>query len=439
MSRTPLEEPAEPRVRLLRADRRQVLLRPTDIEQLLPPDHRARGVWDFVQGLDLGAFYDEVESVEGRAGRPAIDPAILLSLWLYATVEGIGSARAVARLCDEHHAYQWICGGVSVEYRTLSDFRVKHAEKLDELLTASVGAMVHAGIVKLKLVAQDGMRVRAAAGAASFRRRSTLNGCLKDARAQVRALKRELEEDPGALSRQEAAARLRAAEDRAKRVKTALAHAERLSGKKDDDVDGPPSGRSHEGRQEAKEPRVSTTDPEARVMRFADGGYRPAYNAQLATDVGSQIIVGVDVSNSGTDYGQLAPMLEQVARRYGTTPHAALVDGGFAGLKDIDDASTVHDCDVYAPPMNRRNGKPLAMALKGDTKAVRRWRRRMDTKRGKEVYKKRGATSECVNAQARNRGLLRLTVRGIAKVRAVLLLYALGHNLLRAMNLRPAT
>lgn len=404
----------------------------------MPPDHRARGVWDFVQGLDLSSFYGEIESVEGRAGRPAIDPAILLSLWLYATAEGVGSARALARLCDEHHAYQWLCGGVSVEYRTLSDFRVRHSEKLDELLTASVGAMVHAGIVKLKLVAQDGMRVRASAGAASFRRRSTLNGCLKDARAQVRALKKELEEDPGAMSRQEAAARLRAAEDRTRRVKTALEHASRIAGKSKRDDDIGPDDPTGSGSTKPKESRVSTTDPDARVMRFSDGGYRPGFNAQLATDVDSQIIVGIDISNSGSDYGKLDPMLDQISYRYGATPNAALVDGGFASLNEIDRASSVHDCDVYAPPMKRRNGEPPARSLKGDTLAVRGWRRRMETKRGKELYKKRAATAECVNALARNRGLKQFTVRGLEKVRSVLLLFALAHNLLRAMSLRPA-
>src|SRR6185369_7773746 len=136
-------EEAPSQARVVRANRAQVLLQPTDLESLIPADHRARGVWEFVQGLDLSSFYEAIESVEGRAGRPAIDPAILLTLWLYATVEGIGSARALARLCDEHHAYQWICGGVSVEYRTLSDFRVKHVEKLDELLTLSVATLVH--------------------------------------------------------------------------------------------------------------------------------------------------------------------------------------------------------------------------------------------------------------------------------------------------------
>ncbi len=446
MSIPGVDQPAQPQARVVRADRQQVLLKATDLEQLVPADHRARGVWDFVQGLDLSAFYREIESVEGRAGRPAIDPAILLTLWLYATVEGVGSARALAKLCEEHHAYQWICGGVSVEYRTLSDFRVKHVRKLDDLLTASVGALLHAGVVKLRSVAQDGMRIRASAGAASFRRHSTLNACLEEAEARVKALKQQLEDDPGSTSRIEAAARQRALEDRRRRVEAALATATRLTSQDEKDDKNPPDNPAStadkpelDAKKKRREIRASTTDEEARVMRFSDGGYRPGFNAQFSTDVGSQIIVGVELSNSGSDFGKLGPMLDQLHARYGASPARALVDGGFASRVEIESASTEHGCKVYAPTMPRRRPGPPAPSLKGDTPAVTRWRQRMQTERGKKIYKLRAATAECVNALARNRGLRQFTVRGLERARSVLLLFVLGHNALRIRSLAAAT
>ncbi len=243
------------------------------------------------------------------------------------------------------------------------------------------------------------------------------------------------------MSRREAAARLSAAEERQQRIKAALEETTRLQRKqqerrKPDDDGGDPPGSSGGS---TREPRASTTDAEARVMRFADGGFRPGYNAQLATTVDSQVIVGVDVSNSGSDFRKLIPMLEQCERRYGGSPSSALVDGGFASLADIVAAAGPdHRCTVYAATMAPRPGRRVTRPRKGDTEAISAWRRRMASARGKAVYRERGATAECVNALARNRGLIRLTVRGLENVRAVLLFYALGHNLLRGLGLRAA-
>lgn len=434
--------------RLQRANRRQVELRPVDLEGLLPADHRARAVWEFVEGLDLRELHAKVQAVEGRAGRPAIDPAILLGLWVYATVEGVGSARALDRLCKEHHAYQWLCGGVSVNYHTLSDFRTEHVDVLDRLLTASVASLMAEGLVKLERVAQDGMRVRASAGAASFRRASTLERCLAEAEHHVAVLKAELEQDPGAATQRQAAARTRAAEERRARVRAALRHVPEVEATKarngrkrkpPTDSSGGDAGTAGDTRE--REARVSTTDPEARVMKMGDGGFRPAFNAQLATDAGSHVIVGVDVSNSGSDYGKVVPMLEQVKGRYGLVPRDVLIDGGFASLADIETVSTApFGCTVYAPPMAPRGGRSRDESASGDSEVIAGWRARMGTTEGKEIYKQRAATAECANANVRNRGLVRLIVRGARKVRAVLLWHALAHNVLRALALRgPAT
>jgi len=218
--------------RLRQAERRQVSLRPISLEDLLPLDHRARFVWAFAERLDLTALYRAIKAVEGHPGHPPADPRILLALWLYATVEGVGSARELDRLCREHIGFEWLCGGVSMNHTTLAEFRVAHGTVLERLLVDSFAAMVKTGHASLERVAQDGMRVRAAAGAASFRRPASLERCHAAAAAEVARLRAELEADPGALSRRQAAARQRAAVDRERRVEAALAVAGQLAAKR---------------------------------------------------------------------------------------------------------------------------------------------------------------------------------------------------------------
>lgn len=414
-------EPGPPRV--LQAERSQVEWRPVALDTLLPDDHRARAVWEYVEGLDLAPLYAPIRATESQAGRPATDPRILLALWLYATVDGVGSARALARLCEEHVASQWLCGGVPMNPHTLADFRTAHVGYLDTLLTHSVATLTAQGLVTLTRVAQDGMRVRASAGAASFRRRATLERCLTEAEAQVQALRGELETDPAASSQRQRAAQERAARERAARVAEALAHLPALEAKK------PVAEKPHA--------RASTTDPEARVMKRPDGGFRPAYNIQLATDTTAQVIVGVDVNNVGRDRGQLAPMVEQVEERHQQPPGAMLVDGGFATLDDIETVSL--RTTVYAPvPKPKDPTRDPYAPLPGDSAAIAAWRQRMGTVEAQAIDKERAATAECVNAQARNRGLLRVLVRGLVKVRAIALWYALAHHLMRALALRRA-
>ncbi len=416
--------------RLLRPDRHQLGWQAVDIDGLIPADHRARAVWDYVAELDLSAFEAGIRAVEGRAGHPAIDPRILVSLWLFATLEGVGSARALERLCEEHHAYRWLCGGVGVNHHTLSDFRVEHGRALDDLLTQSAGALMAEGLVKLRRVAQDGVRVRASASSPSFRRSSTLSDCVTQARAQLERLKRELDEDPAATSRRQDAARRRAAEERLARVKRAVRAAKEIEERRKE------TEKKHPDRGGAQA-RASTTDPDARVMHMADGGYRPAYNAQFATDTASQVIVGVEVTTRGNDYGEMTPMLDQLRRRYRRTPRQWLADGGYLDRGDIEGLAD-RGAQAFVPPMARARGESRGPCRRRheDGPGVAAWRRRMETARGKAIYRERPGAAECVNAQARNRGLSRLLVRGRQKVRAVLLWFALAHNLLRATRLR---
>jgi transposase len=307
------------------AQRDQIELRPCDLESLLPPGHAARLVWRFVDGLDLSALYRAIKAREGGPGRTPIDPKILVALWLYATIDGVGSAREVDRLCEAHDAYRWIRGGVSVGYHTLSDFRVDQQVVIDDLLTQSIAVLLARGIVTLARVAHDGTRVRGSAGAGSFRRGETLQDCLRTARKQVERTAKQT--DGPAATRTEAAQR-RAAEERVARVEEALAQLPAVQAIKD--------------RQTGKrtgEARVSTTDPDARVMKMADGGYRPAYNVHFATDVDSRVIVGVRTLTSGTDQSQLTPMLDEINRRVGRVPDADLLDGGFVTKAEITTAT----------------------------------------------------------------------------------------------------
>jgi transposase len=416
--------PPKARARVLMPNRLQMELRPSDLESLLPEGHRARIVWGYVERQDLSAMYEPIKALEGGAGRTAIAPEILYALWLYATLEGVGSARGLERLTQAHDAYRWICGGVQVNYHTLSDFRVDHGEALDGLLTDGVASLMAAGAVKLKRVAQDGMRVRASAGAGSFRRQGRLESCLEQAREQVAALKRQIEEDPGALSRRSETARKRAVSEREERIKKALERLPELA--KIKQKQGKDGG----------EARASTTDAEATVMKMGDGGFRPAYNAQYATDVESQVIVGTEVVVAGSDLGQLQPMVEQVNERCGSAPDEWLVDGGYPAHEQLD--AVAAQTTVYAPVPKPKDDTTDAHAAKAtDSEAVAAWRVRMGTEQAKTIYKQRAATAECVNAQARNRGLIRLQVRGLAKAKNVVLLFALAHNVMRMFALAP--
>ena len=396
------------------------------LEDLLTPEHHARTVWEFVEGLDLSPLLNAIRAVEGGPGRAATDPHLLLALWLYATVEGIGSARTLDYLCTHHHGFRWLCGGVSVNYHTLSDFRVAHPEFLDQLLTHSVATLMAEDLIDLNRVAQDGMRVRASAGAASFRRRPTLEKCLEEAQTQVQRLRAELETDPGEGQRRQQKAQERAARERVERIRQALARLPELEAKKK--------------AADQEKARTSTTDPEATVMKMADGGFRPAYNVQFSTDTQTQIIVGVDVVTQGSDQGQLPPMLEQIHNRFDRYPEAALVDGGFAKHEDIEAVSAPDKaCTVYAPVQKPKDAtKDRYAPHANDSPAVAAWRQRMATPEAQALYKERAATAECVNALARNRGLRQWLVRGVAKVKAVALWYAIAHNLLRAVSLRAA-
>jgi transposase len=417
---------------MLEAERGQLRWQTVDVEAAVAPEHRARLIWATVEQLDLQAFYDEIAARGSLPGRPAIDPKILLTLWLYAISEGIGSARHLARLCTRDDVYRWICGGVAPNHHTLSDFRVGHGAKLDALLSDVLAALMSVGVLRMRRVAQDGVRVRAHAGTRSFRRGRKLAGYLAAAEAQVAALRAELTADPGAATARERAARERAAHERAARLRQALAELPKVQQVRERNAQR--EGRAHRAARGRGEVRVSTTDPEARVMRMADGGYRPAMNMQFANDTETRLVVGVDVSNAGTDRSQLVPMLDQLAARTGGAPPTAyLVDGGYANLAAID-AAEARGITVYAPVATPRHAGIDPYARKpDDTDRTTAWRARMATAEAQQLYQERAATAETLHADQRAwRGLRQLSVRGLPKARCIALWAALLHNILRA-------
>ena len=419
---------AVPRLREPKRD--QIELRAVDIESLIGQDHPVRVIWAYVEGLDLSELEDRIKARGDRPGHPATSPRLMLALWLYACSDGVGSARALERLCSSHDLYRWLCGGVSVNYHTLADFRVGCADLLDRLLAEHLAALAKAGLVDLDTLAQDGVRIRANAGAASFRREATLDRHLATAQAVVEELKREVDTCSDASNQRIKAARERAARERSERVKAAQTALAEIKQQRQEREQKRGNGKK------PKEPRASTTDAEARVMKMADGGFRPGYNVQVASAAGEQIVVAVEVRNTGSDRGLMRPMLERLRAQTGHLPGRHLVDGGFCSAEDIEWAHA-EGIDVFCPPTQSKHGTDPYLPRRGDGAGVLAWRARMGSEAGKAQYKPR-SICECIHARWRNWNLRQLTVRGVEKVRAVVLCYALTNNILQGHRLASA-
>jgi len=416
--------------RLREPQRDQIELRAVDVEGLIGEDHPARVLWAHVERLDLRELEDRIKARGDTPGHPATSPRLLLALWLFACSDGVGSARALARLCESHDAYRWLCGGVTVNHHTLADFRTGHGDLLDRLLSENVAALAKAGLIDLDRLAQDGMRIRANAGASSFRRQARLDQHLALAQAVVEDLKREVDEDTNASNRRIQAAKERAARERSERVKAAQAALAEIKRQREKLEQRGGNGKK------PKEPRASTTDPQARVMKMPDGGFRPGYNVQVASAAGEQIVVAVEVCNTGSDYGLMRPMLERWRALTASLPRRHLVDGGFGSAEDIEWAHS-EGIDVYCPPKESKRGLDPYHPRPRDGVGVAAWRARMGSEAGQAQYQMR-TICECIHARWRNWNLRQLTVRGMEKARAVVLLYALANNILQGQRLASA-
>ena len=404
-------------------------------DDLVGPTHPVRMVMAVVEKLDLSRFCEPIKAREGMAGRDATDPRLLVGLWLYASIRGIGSARELARRCEESAPFRWLCGGVTVNHRLLSDFRTDHGDALDELFTQVIASLVDQEVVSVSRVSQDGVRVRVSAGASSFRREERLQELLRQAKRHVQELRPELESPAqlAARSARQKAARKRAAQQRQQRLEQAIAQLPELRQKQAEAAQKAGQGKCGQKIRE-KQPRVSTTDAEARVMKMPNGGFNPAVNVQLATDTESRAIVGVEVSNEGSDSTGLSePMRQQVEGRTGQQVEQHLMDGGYMRKDDIEQAHE-QGVELFVPPKPAKNPQNRGRELepkRGDSEAVQAWKQRMASEAGKQIYKERAATSETVNADLRSyRGLTQITVRGLHKARCVALWCALAYNVL---------
>lgn len=424
--------------RVVRPDRFQTRWDFIDLEALLGDDHRARIVWAFVESLDLSELYAAIKSRAGDAGRPAADPAVLMALWLYATIEGVGSARELARLVERDVAYRWLAGGVPVNYHGLSDFRVDHVEVLDRLLSESVAALIGEGLVSLSEIAVDGTKVRASASQNSFKEAAKLAEIEAAVERRITALKAEVDRTPGASSRRKQAARERAAREVKERAERARAMLDRVQAER-------AKRRKTHAEDTAKktEPRGSLSDPEARKMRFADGAIRAAYNAQIAAAPREGIIVSVAMTDRRNDAALVQPMVDDIVRRYRRPPERLLLDTHYATSEDIAAlaAHTEGPVTVFAPPPpERKDVKAVTLqwrkrVRKKEPQTVREWRERMASEAGQKVYQSRQLI-ERIFADRKNHGFGILPVRGLIKAKAVALWHALANNLVAAHRLR---
>jgi transposase len=435
-------------------ERDTIELRAMSLDSLIGSDHPARLIWAYVSRLDLRELEARIKAREGVAGHPAITPRLLLALWLYATSEGVVSARLLSRLCQRDDVYRWFCGGLEVNHRTLGEFRVDHGELLNRLLAESVTALAAEGLIDLDMLSQDGVRVRASAGASSFRRRGRLEEKIAAVKGLLAELAKEVDADPTANEERLRKRRAQRAAERLSRLEAAVAKVAEIEAQQSKrqskskppaapEPPLPPSSGAHgapsepeDGKPRRKAVRASTTDPDARVIKMPDGGFRPAYNMQIASVAGEQIVVALDVSTSSSDRGLARPMLEKIEATYGELPNQHLVDGGFSKNDDIEWAHGAEVAMLCPPIINKHNTDPFA-PRDDDGPGISEWRKRMQSEAGKATYRKR-SIHECINARLRTWGLLQLTVRGRAKALVVLTWYALANNILQGERLRRA-
>jgi transposase len=489
----PVRAAAVPRTpRFKTIDRQQNVLRAFALDTLIAEDHPARAIWDFLEQLDLVPFESNVKAIEGHCGQAAIQPRLLIAMWLYACSQGIGAAREVSRRCESEPGLRWLCGDQPINYHTLSDFRVQHHDALRDLFVDALGVLSQQGLISLQQVAHDGTRIPTVAGKASFHREPSLEAHRAAAAAQVAAL--EEEEATGDNARR-IAARRRAAVERQERLQQALLQMQRHRQSKDT-------------AQEKADARVSQSEPEARVMKLAEGGFAPAYNAQVTSAGGEGgLIINLQLSQSGSDFQQLQPALEEVRENFGKMPSQTLVDGGYLSRNDIaalegrtdllgpfdeDGARATAHCrrrgiaEEYAPkffvfdPQANRLQCPAGCFLEHhqsnqgkdkidhvylagpsdcaacvrkpqccpkspsrsvirveESAAVQRFRRKMEQPEAQALYKQRSRIAEFPFCWIKEKfGLRRFHVRGLAKAFLEMLWHALTYNILQWTRLR---
>lgn len=307
--------------RYKRIDRAQTFIGQVDIEELIPTGHRARAIWELTGKLDFSPWESGIRAREGSVGRPCIEPRLLAAIWLYGYSIGVASARALSRMTESEPGLRWLTGCDKVNAHTLSDFRVEDKERLDGLFTNLVAVLRREKLVELKIVTQDGTKVRARAGKASMHRRPTIEKELEQARRHIEELDRQAQADEAQDERRKAAQN-RAAHQRVTRLEIALKEIEKRQEQK------PASERD--------EVRVSDSEPDVNKMKHADGSWAPSHNVQVVTDAQEKVIVEVSVTGEANDKQQLIPAMEALAERVGQKPGCVLVDGGYVSRENVE-------------------------------------------------------------------------------------------------------
>lgn len=411
--------------------RNQYEFRTASLDELLPQEHKARDVWDFVESMDTSICLEYINTFKLQGGRPAIDPKILLSLWIYTILDGNTSARKLEELCSSHEAYKWICGGVSVNRTDLAEFRSQKPAKFDELLTSCLAVMVKANLINDSDFSQDGTRIKANAGFNSYHRKNSLEKIKKNIEQHIKELQAEQKKDPDIYEKRKNDRKQKTAIEKKKRVQEALQNLE--SAKCEKIINGKRNYNTPT-EEELLNTRSSITDPECRKMKMGDGGYRLAYNVQFATALDSRVIYGVSVGH--TLDPKTAPILmTQVQERLKKLNLRSIsnwiADAAYSSINDIETVFLLFPECRYFAPASPRTGIDPKKIKKTDSEAVKKWRSMIGDAEVEELYKKRCSTAEFTNAQIKNNMPNGFCVRGQRKAKASAILHAIAQNMSR--------
>src|SRR5487761_322755 len=460
------EENAASKQPLIRfVNRQQMSWRAVDVEKLIGEDHAARAIWALVGRLDLGRFYEGIASSAAEGGRPAFDPQLLISLWVYAYSQGIGSAREVARRGEYDPAFQRLTGLDAVNYHTLADFRVEKQKELDVLFTQVLAALSKEGLITLEQVMQDGTKIKALASSGTYHREGTIREHLERARQRVTEMGDPRNEESSPKAKQ---AQARARREQQERLEDALEELQKLRARKT-------------GEKAKSEARVSTSDPQARVMKQSHGGLALSYNAQISTDAAHGIILDAAVTQEAEDSAQLLPAIDRVEQRLKKKPRQMVADGGYTTRDNIEKtagreidflgsmrwdnvpsgATTPHrlppSAFIYQPetnryvaraqdcqactrkpeccPENEKRGRSVARPE--ESQMVVAFREKMASEEAQAQYRRRGRVVEFCHAWIKTKlGLRQFHVRGLPKTQTELLWACLTYNLQQWIRLR---
>lgn len=497
-SAIPAPEPTPRAPKLKPIDRSQGLLRPVIVDELVGPEHKVRAIWDLTGALDLSGFSEKIKSREGAAGSPAWAPRLLVSVWLYSYSEQVSSAREISRLMEYEPGLMWLSGLGEVNHHTLSEFRTAHEKELKGLLAELLGMLSKEGLIKLELVAHDGTKIRAQAGAGSLRREKTLEKETAKAQQMIEEIERAtaVREQEGKGRTRREAARERMARERLERMKLAGEELQKLREGK-------------HSQKEREEARVSLSEPEARVMKHGDGAKTPSYNLQLSTDAEKTIVVAMQLTQCSSDSGSLLPGMDDVKDMMGQYPKQGVADGGYtnhaaivgmeergvefygspsspearqagalkkAGIDpDFGPKAFTHDAEQrtlacpagkameYVRQLQKRGdsyqqfqaqaadcracpfqqqccprGQEVRLILIRITEKAEMvaFRAKMETPEAKQIYRKRGPTAEFPNCWIKEKfGLRKFRLRGLAKARVEALWGVLTYDVMQWMRL----